>query len=336
MSREHEPVRWAEREADCDPLLRRLIGSARAGVGDAALAQRVERAVRTQAAAASAGDEPTSNAALASRHWPAWVGVAVVVAGILAALVGSRSSSVSPSDTAAAGPAAVRGRGGERGPAASKGVGSAAQQSATARRTKPGPNPGPGTSADHAHADSLSANAHEAPPRVGNVEAATAGRRARAGSVTAERNPQRVSRRNTRRASLAAPSSKTLESDRSTERDVALDNRHAARQRVRIGRASVDRALVPDHGAVPPELSLISAAQRALRDAPQKALELVAQHERAYPHGRFAPEREEIAISALLALDQMAAARARARAFLSRFPTALSAPRVARLLRDSY
>jgi hypothetical protein len=83
---------------------------------------------------------------------------------------------------------------------------------------------------------------------------------------------------------------------------------------------------------VPPELSLISAAQRALRTSPSEALALADRHKSAYPNGRFSEEREEIAISALWALGDRSAARARAHSFLVDHPRALSAPRITRLL----
>ncbi|MET0385082.1 MAG: hypothetical protein ABW321_03940, partial [Polyangiales bacterium] len=84
--------------------------------------------------------------------------------------------------------------------------------------------------------------------------------------------------------------------------------------------------------STPPELQLMAAAQHALREDPRRALTLAEQHAREYPHGRFVEEREEIAISALMALHQRADGAERARVFLARYPTSLLRLRIEALL----
>lgn len=89
----------------------------------------------------------------------------------------------------------------------------------------------------------------------------------------------------------------------------------------------------PRRTDVPSELQLLAAAQRALRGSPAEALELANLHEREYPSGVFAEEREEIAVEALLALGFAQAGNERGRAFLERYPKSAHAAAVVRLLR---
>jgi hypothetical protein len=83
---------------------------------------------------------------------------------------------------------------------------------------------------------------------------------------------------------------------------------------------------------VPPELQLLAAAQRALRDSPSNALALANLHARQYPSGLFVQEREEIAVEALLKLGDLEAGRARGRAFLAHYPQSTHASAIARML----
>jgi hypothetical protein len=92
------------------------------------------------------------------------------------------------------------------------------------------------------------------------------------------------------------------------------------------------KSAAPKQTSVPPELQLLAQAQRALRGSPSDALELTALHARAYPAGEFVEEREAIAVEALVALGNKAAARTRGRAFMSRYPSSAYASRVARLV----
>lgn len=68
--------------------------------------------------------------------------------------------------------------------------------------------------------------------------------------------------------------------------------------------------------AGPNELQLIDEARQALHSSPARALALASQHERRFPHGSMAEERDVIRISALVGLGQIASARALASEFL--------------------
>lgn len=84
-----------------------------------------------------------------------------------------------------------------------------------------------------------------------------------------------------------------------------------------------------DEGA---ELAVVSSAQRALRGDPARALEFVAAHERAFPNGTFAQEREAIAVEALARRGDIDAARARFSRFEVRFPASSHAVRLRPML----
>ena len=72
--------------------------------------------------------------------------------------------------------------------------------------------------------------------------------------------------------------------------------------------------------------------QSALDRDPSQALALAQEHAREYPNGLFAQEREVLAIEALLKLRQRAAAVARAKTFVGRYPGSAHARRVRALL----
>jgi hypothetical protein len=97
MSSEHEPVRWADPDSDCDPALRRLLGSARAGLGDAALGARIAHAVDAQLAA-------LSGAPATARSWRPWVGLAALLLGLGGVTLWQRAA---PPVTTAAAPRAA-------------------------------------------------------------------------------------------------------------------------------------------------------------------------------------------------------------------------------------
>lgn len=119
-------------------------------------------------------------------------------------------------------------------------------------------------------------------------------------------------------------------------RSAAPDARPAPRRPGVRGPAhrAPDRA--PAAASAPPdpqaELSLLERAQRALHVDPRRALRLAKAHGRRYAHGQFAPEREMIAIEALLALEQAPAARRRAVQFRKDFPHSPHLPRLGELL----
>jgi hypothetical protein len=69
------------------------------------------------------------------------------------------------------------------------------------------------------------------------------------------------------------------------------------------------------------ERQLLDQARNALRDGDaRRALSAVGEHERRYPEGQLAEEREVLAIEAMVRSGSYPEARARAQAFQSRFP----------------
>jgi hypothetical protein len=81
----------------------------------------------------------------------------------------------------------------------------------------------------------------------------------------------------------------------------------------------------------PSELSLIQQAEAA-RGQGAEALALLATHERLYPRGALAQEREVLAIELLLKAGKVEQARARAERFVSSHPSSAHLPRVRALV----
>lgn len=80
------------------------------------------------------------------------------------------------------------------------------------------------------------------------------------------------------------------------------------------------------------EIALIEAAEAALSVRPQRALELVTAHERAFPRGAFVEEREVIAVDALSRIGRIEAAHARAERFRRQHPESAYTRRLDRIL----
>jgi hypothetical protein len=78
----------------------------------------------------------------------------------------------------------------------------------------------------------------------------------------------------------------------------------------------------------PNEGALLLRAQQVLASDPSAALDLTRQHARLFPAGGLVPEREVLAIEALVQLGRLEEARARFGAFRARFP---GSPHLARL-----
>lgn len=89
-------------------------------------------------------------------------------------------------------------------------------------------------------------------------------------------------------------------------------------------------------GASFEELDLLDRAQRKLRTDPAGALPLLADHERRFPAGAFAEEREVLQIEALIKLGRTAEAERRARAFFVRHPKSAHRPRITALVYGEY
>jgi len=81
----------------------------------------------------------------------------------------------------------------------------------------------------------------------------------------------------------------------------------------------------------PDELTLLRAAQAQLASAPGQALETLAEHERHFPQGALAQEREVLAVDALLSLGRLTEARVRADALPAAFPDTPHRRRLQRL-----
>ncbi|WP_433926358.1 tol-pal system YbgF family protein [Sorangium cellulosum] len=79
------------------------------------------------------------------------------------------------------------------------------------------------------------------------------------------------------------------------------------------------------------EAGRLAEIRAALARSPEAPLSLLDEHRAEFPEGRLAPDREIIAIDALVRRGRADQARARAEAFLARFPASPHAERVRRL-----
>jgi hypothetical protein len=82
------------------------------------------------------------------------------------------------------------------------------------------------------------------------------------------------------------------------------------------------------------EVQLITRAQALLDSQPAAALAALLAHERLYPRGILAEERDVLRIDAEWGLGQRAAALSHARAFIRQFPRSAQTRRIDRLLSD--
>jgi hypothetical protein len=80
------------------------------------------------------------------------------------------------------------------------------------------------------------------------------------------------------------------------------------------------------------EPQLIERARKALSSEPRRALSLTQEHQRRFPVGALAVERDVIALEALARSGQTAEAKRRARAFEAKYPKSIHLPRVRALL----
>jgi hypothetical protein len=83
------------------------------------------------------------------------------------------------------------------------------------------------------------------------------------------------------------------------------------------------------------EIDLLRRAQQALPARPQEALAAAEEHQRHFPGGVLAQEREVIVVSALVALGRRDEARSRARRFAETYPRSAHRAGVEALVRDS-
>jgi hypothetical protein len=80
------------------------------------------------------------------------------------------------------------------------------------------------------------------------------------------------------------------------------------------------------------EPQLIERARKALASDPRRALSLAQEHQRRFPAGALAVERDVIALEALARSGQSTEAARRARAFEAKYPKSIHLPRVRALL----
>jgi hypothetical protein len=104
------------------------------------------------------------------------------------------------------------------------------------------------------------------------------------------------------------------------------------RRAVQPSAAPVSVAEAP--ASVPSELELIKRAQAA-RGQPGAVLSALAEHERAYPTGMLAQEREVLAIEALVSAGRRGEAETRAKKLESAHPGSAHLRRVRVLLEPS-
>lgn len=84
-----------------------------------------------------------------------------------------------------------------------------------------------------------------------------------------------------------------------------------------------------DARALAAERALVDVARAALaRGEPEQALDAVARHEREYPDGRHAEEREAIAVRALARAGRVDEAKRRGARFFTTYPNSLAGPAV--------
>jgi hypothetical protein len=110
------------------------------------------------------------------------------------------------------------------------------------------------------------------------------------------------------------------------ERATTREHRAAVRSmRPKSGGRAATTALREDAAG---ELELLTRARRALGSAPERSLELAAEHARTYGEGTFAQERELLGIEALVKLGRMEEARRRAARFAVRYRDSAHLPRL--------
>ncbi len=86
--------------------------------------------------------------------------------------------------------------------------------------------------------------------------------------------------------------------------------------------------------STPSEAALIERARALMAKSPARALALTELHRRAFRTGELAPEREVLAIDALVRLHRRAEAVARADAFRAAHPHSIHASRISAILGD--
>ncbi|WP_438000781.1 hypothetical protein WMF26_14155 [Sorangium sp. So ce185] len=108
--------------------------------------------------------------------------------------------------------------------------------------------------------------------------------------------------------------------------------RREAPRNARPAAPTPDAIAAVDNDDLVRESNLVDKSRAALAQDPAAALAALARHEADFPKGRLAEEREFIAIRALMRLGRADEARARAAAFVARYPSSSFAEPVRRIV----
>ncbi|AUX30903.1 MULTISPECIES: hypothetical protein [Sorangium] len=108
--------------------------------------------------------------------------------------------------------------------------------------------------------------------------------------------------------------------------------RREAPRNTRPAAPAPDAIAAADNDDLVRESNLVDQSRAALAQDPAAALAALARHEADFPRGRLAEEREFIAIRALMRLGRADEARARAAAFMARYPSSSFAEPVRRIV----
>ncbi|WP_437946740.1 hypothetical protein WME98_38430 [Sorangium sp. So ce296] len=108
--------------------------------------------------------------------------------------------------------------------------------------------------------------------------------------------------------------------------------RREAPRNARPAAPTPDAIAAVDNDDLVRESNLVDQSRAALAQDPAAALAALARHEADFPKGRLAEEREFIAIRALMRLGRADEARARAAAFVARYPSSSFAEPVRRIV----
>ncbi|WP_437940599.1 hypothetical protein [Sorangium sp. So ce341] len=108
--------------------------------------------------------------------------------------------------------------------------------------------------------------------------------------------------------------------------------RREAPRNARPATPAPDAIAAVDNDDLVRESNLVDQSRAALAQDPAAALAALARHEADFPRGRLAEEREFIAIRALMRLGRADEARARAAAFVARYPSSSFAEPVRRIV----
>jgi hypothetical protein len=291
-----DPVRWGDARSTGPRSLRRLIRAARADTPDA------DR-LRGLADRLGFGPDPSAGSAgLAAK------GAATVVGWASGGKLGVAIALV-------LGMGAAAGAWSARGTSAPVGAVPAAAESLPWQRSEPAAPPQPGDDPTAAETSPRGAPSAMASPIASAIASPIPSPAAPPSKVRAQASPPRAPG-----TARLAPPRPAVSATASAARETAATE---------IG------TMTPTATAEPPvetEPGLLEQARRALHVDPARALALADRHELRYPSGALVPDREAIAIEALVGLGRLDEARARAGHFFRAFPGSVHQRHVEALL----